>query len=107
MNLIEDLATLTTIPPATLRKLADKSVASIAYDVQENMLNCNNITSIDIGIGTLNILADDTQILYKFIPSKQLEKAVTDTVLDGKSPLTRQLESALREKVVNVYKDLF
>lgn len=107
MNLIDDLSTLTTIPPATLRKLADKSIASIAYGVQENMLNCNNITSIDIGIGTLNILADDTQIMYKFIPSKQLEKAITNTVLDGKSPLIHELETTLRDKVVNVYKDLF
>lgn len=106
VNLVKDISTLTTIPVATLQKFVSLSESIISHAVFELVNTDNNITSINIGIGVLNIKVEAQSIQYKFIPSNKLEQLVRDTVVTKKSPLVTQVEDKLKDKVLNVYKEL-
>ena len=80
-SLIEDLSVLTTIPTINLNQLAKKSNFCICNFVAESKLQNESLTSIDIGIGELQIFVENDNIKYKFIPSKALEKGVKSAVL--------------------------
>ena len=106
-DLIEDLKTLTTIPRSALEQLSEKAEYIICHSLFESKLNNENFTEIDLGIGYLNILNEGDCIRYKFIPSSKLEKKIIATTNSDASPLTTEVESALRNKVMDVYKSLF
>lgn len=106
VNITEDISKLTTIPDATLTKLFNIETYCIGHAVQETKLLEGELTSINIGIGTLHIKHSGDEIKYKFIPSTKLENAITETVKTGKSPLVLKVEDALRDRIMNVYKDL-
>lgn len=105
-NLINDLSILTTISRTSLEKLVNNSNWCISHNVLENLLEKNPLTSIDIGIGTLYIKLEDNLIKYKFTPSKALEDMVSSTVTSKQSPIVNELESNLKERIENTYKDL-
>lgn len=105
-NLIEDISKLTTIPVNVLEKLNTKAIWCICDSFQESVLNNEDITTINIGIGTLIISETDETIKYKFIPNQTLEDAVIQTSLNKKSPLELTLEKTLANKVVKTYKDI-
>ena len=79
VNIIKDISTLTTIPYATLVKLVDIAELCICHAVEESKLRNGDLTSINIGVGTLNIKTSDDEIKYKFIPSSKLEENVSLT----------------------------
>lgn len=106
-QLLEDLKTLTTIPKSALEQLVDKSECIICHSVFESASTNESLTEIDLGIGYLNILNNGDCIKYKFIPSPRLEKRIVDTTKSNVSPLTTEVESALRNKILDVYKNLF
>lgn len=107
MDLIKDLSVLTTIPTASLNKLVNKSNYCICYDVKENLAKGENVTSIDIGIGTLSIILDDDSVYYKFKPSKDLENSLKSTIVNGENPLINVVDNTIKDKILNVYKELF
>lgn len=106
INITKDISNITTIPYATLGKLHSLSTSCICHAVQETRLLNGNLTSVDIGIGTLYIKTTEDEIKYKFIPSSKLEKSVMETVKTGKSPLVSKVEETLKDRVMNVYKEL-
>lgn len=106
-NLIEDLCTLTTIGKYNLDQLVNKSISIISHDVEESLRDFQNITAIDIGIGTLHIYHTEDTIKYKFIPSKKLDDTVVDTVKHRRSNLILDIDKALGERINNTYKDMF
>lgn len=106
-DLIEDLKTLTTIPRSALEQLQEKSESIICHSLFESRQNGESITEIDLGIGYLNILNEGDYIKYKFIPSSRLEKKLIEATKSDYSPLTIEVESALKSKVMDVYKNLF
>jgi len=105
-NIVKDISTLTTIKEDYLNSLVAKSEWCICSYVEETILKKENITKVDIGIGSLSILVEDNTIKYKFIPSKELEEAIRTTVIDDKNPLKFKLEKVLVDKITNVYKEL-
>ena len=107
MGLVNDVATITTIPVSTLEKLVEKGRACILHKLLENEKAGENITVIDIGIGNLYIQHNFDEVKYKFIPSKQFENSVKATITTGESPLVYMVEEALKDKISNAYKDLF
>lgn len=107
MNLINDLATITTIPATTLKKLAKKEELCILHAISENEFEGIMDTSIDIGFGTIFIRHDGDELKYGFIPSKSFEEDLKETITTGVSPLITEVETALKNKVMNTYKDLF
>lgn len=106
VNILKDISTVTTIPHATLTKLSDVSELCICHAIEESLLKGGEVTSIFVGIGTLNIKATDGEIKYKFIPSTKFEESVKQTVLTRESPLINKVEEKLKDKVMNVYKEL-
>lgn len=105
-SLINDLATITTIPPNSLQRLKEKEIYIICNDVEESTLQNKNITEINIGIGTLIIEVKDNSINYKFIPSSKLEKNLISTIINKKNPLTYAMEESLANRIVKTYKDM-
>lgn len=106
INMVEDLEILTTIPASTLKKLMTKEVYCIANAVEESMLSNEDISEVDIGIGTLYIKHVDNEIKYKFVPSAKLNDAVKSTVVNKKNVLVDVLEPSLVNNFKTVYKDL-
>lgn len=104
-NLINDISTLTTIPTKYLAKLNDKALVCICDSVEESLVAEQEITEINIGIGTLYIKLEGELCKYKFIPSNELQKAVKATILNRQSSLTHELETTLVNKIMNSYKD--
>ena len=105
-NLIEDLSVLTSIPRDALDKLSKKCVWVICDDLEDCELENDNLVSINIGIGNLLISNGDETIKYKFIPSKELEKGIRETVVDHKNPLKFVLEKTLADRITNTYKTI-
>ena len=106
-DLINDLSILTTIPEYSLRDLVDKAVLSICHDVNENLMERDAYTQIDIGIGKITIGFEDDEIKYKFIPSLRLERAIKDVISTHEDPLQIELENSLMQRIKDTYKELF
>ena len=107
VNIIEDVANITTILVASLQKLNDKFVWCMCNAVEESKLKEEEFVSLNIGYGTLMISVVNNQIQYKFVPSNYFEKNLVSTIVNGKNPLINALESNLVNKIVEAYKDLF
>ena len=105
-DLTKDISILTTIKEDYLDNLIKKSEWCICSYVEETILKKENITKIDIGIGSLSILVEDNSIKYKFIPSEELENSIRTTIINDKNPLKLKLEKVLVDRITNVYKEL-
>lgn len=105
-SLTTDLAKLTNIPKLTLDKLVNKSNLIIADKVLETVLTKESNTVVDIGIGHLYIKIDTDAIKYKFIPTKDLDTYICETITSKSSPLVLKLESSLRDRISSTYKEL-
>lgn len=105
-NINEDIAILTTIPKYALDRISLLSRYCVCHYIEDTKLKKEEITSVNIGLGELLIKQDQEGIRYKFIPSKSLEKAVTETLRTGKSPLINEAENMFIDRIINTYKDL-
>ena len=99
-DLKKDLSTLSSLTLTDISRLTTLCSDIICNNVNEDT---DDITSVDIGIGTLHIQRTTTSIKYKFVPSRDLEKSLVETTKD---PLICKLESSLTQLVVHSYKDL-
>ncbi len=105
-DILDDVSTLTMIPKESLIKLSDKMIWCICNQIEEDKLKTNDISELDIGIGTLLIQNEEDTIRYKFIPSDALESSVIKTINDGTNPLKERLEKRLIQKILNTYKTI-
>lgn len=105
-KLAEEIETITTIPTSALNKLADRAIYCICEDINEDKINQNNITEIDINIGIITITRTEDSVKYKFTPSAKLNDDVVATITKGKNPLVKAVEDSLVDKITNVYKNL-
>ena len=103
----KDLSTLTTISESTLSKLNTKIVWCITDAVCKSVYNRDESATIDLGYGKLTIKFDNNQVRYRFIPSKELEEAISSAIVNERNPLVDALESSLVDKITNVYKSFF
>lgn len=106
INLIQRLASLTTIPEKNFIKLNEKSELIIANAANNALHNGETNLEVDIGIGTIYIKIEDNQILYKYVPSASLEKYMKKAIVDDKDFLTEVVEKSLSNRILNAYKDL-
>ena len=105
-NVVKDVSVLTTISEKILSKLLDKVNYSICESIQEALITDDELVSLDLGIGTLNIKLSEDGIRYKFIPSKKLEDNVKNTFIYRQNLLENTLEETIVNRVTNTYKDL-
>jgi hypothetical protein len=104
-EVIKDISKLTTINEEYLKSLVTKGEWCICSYIEDSVLKKETITKIDIGIGFLSILVEDNTIKYKFIPNKELEEAIRDTIINDKNPLKLKLEKSLVDKITKMYKE--
>lgn len=108
MEITDKLSTLTTIEKKTLEKFFRKIEWCICDDLYTCNLENNHKCLIDIGIGKLGIdFSSGDTVSYRFFPSKELEKGIVSTLVDGNNPLSDKIEQSLVDKLTKTYKDLF
>ena len=104
-NLLEDLSILTTIPQSSLNQLARKEVYCLCDCVEEVVLSGDNMLSVKTGLGTIKLELGDSDISYRFEPSKELEDGIIKTIVNKKNPLVESAEEKLVKRITNAYKD--
>ena len=106
-KLIDDLSTLSSVATANLVSLCRLSEAIISHSVAESMRDGEEVTSVDIGIGTLYLKNTEDGVKYKFTPSSRMSKTIESTFKDGNSRLVYETDEVLGRRIMNTYKDLF
>jgi hypothetical protein len=107
INIIKDTSVLTTIPEKAIKKLLDRMVYSINEAVVEAKITNQDTIELDIGLGTLLIKFEDDSIQYRFVPGEKLEESVKNSFINQQNLLEDVLEASLKNKLTNIYKDLF
>lgn len=107
MNKLEEsISKLTTIPKDAMSDIFTLTDEIIC----DEFLNCidegEDVSVVDVGIGTLSIMLVDGGIEYKFIPSEELEKMMVSTVESENSPLVNHLNREITKRVITKYKNL-
>lgn len=106
-DLLKDLSILTNVSHTNLTFLNIHAINTITHTVLESVLDNNDITEIDIGIGILKILHKNNEIKYKFIPNETLNNKVVHTITYKESPLCKKVDAVLGDRINKAYKDLF
>ena len=107
VNLVQDLAQLTTIPKLQLDNINKVQTSLLCHYVAEANKDGEGVVSADIGIGTLFIKLEGEEIKYKFIPSHKLENGVKYAAIHGESSLVIDTENIIKDRICKAYKDLF
>ena len=106
-NLINDIAELAVTKKSFLDKLVNIADYCISDYILEAKLKDEDVISIDIGIGTLNILVTSREVQYDFVPSNKLEKTIVETYQTEQSVLKEAVSEALVSRMLTTYKELF
>ena len=106
VNIIEDVATLTTINKKNLNKLVEVALYCINEAIEESLLDQKTVTDLDIGIGELHIQFVDNELKFKFIPNAKLREGAIDTIKGKQNNLELILEQNLVDKITNIYKEI-
>ena len=107
INLNQDLSQLTTIPKLQFDNINKVQTNLICHYVAEALADQEPVVTVDIGIGAILIKVEGSEIKYKFIPSHKLENNIKYTVTTKESPLIEDVESIIKERICNAYKELF
>lgn len=105
-NLMQDLENLTQINSPVFSKITRISESCICDYILQSLDNDEDIVSVYIGLGTLEINISDDEIFYKFIPNKKFEKKILRTLETEESPLVQEIEAKLNKKILDTYKEL-
>lgn len=106
-DMIKDLSISTGIKFATLQPVIMKQVKLMAHDVFQTIQDGEDITEIDIGIGTIQIKIGEENCFYRFIPCAKLQQAVEHTVKTNEDVLVTALEEAVAARFEKTYREMF
>lgn len=107
MNVLSsDLSVLTGVSEATIKKFIPLCNYVIGHTVHEQQCKSDELSEVDLGIGILKILVDDTHIKYRFVPDKELESMILQTIKTRRSPILTKLDCNLNDKLQKTYKEL-
>jgi len=106
-NLINDVSELTCLKRYFLDKLINTANYCISDYILEAKLKDEDLVSIDLGIGTLNIIITNNEIEYNFVPSNKLEKSIVETYQTEQCPMREVVSEALVNRMVSTYKEIF
>ena len=105
-NLTQNLESLTQIKSPVISKLIRISESCICDYILQAIENDEDIISVYIGLGTLEINISEDEIYYKFTPNKKFEKKILKTLETEESPLVQEIEAKLNKKILDTYKEL-
>lgn len=101
MNLKDKISQLTTVPVEHLDRLNNYINLIHSNDVVEEMLNNKDVIELSIFEGTILIKLEDDAIKYKFIPNKEFDELIVETVLNKKSKLLNVAVDKLKKALMN------
>lgn len=107
LNLIDDVASLTSIQVASLRRLVQCVESCISHYISESIESGNEDVSVDVGVGTLIIHTTKDSVSYRFEPSKSVEENSISLLNGEGSVLIKSVDSCLINKIMSTYKELF
>lgn len=105
-NLLKDISVLTDVSENTLKKFIPIITYCISHAVYESVCEKQDVVDIDLETGQLKIKIDSDGIKYRFVPSKDLEKLILQTVTTRNSPILNKLENNLQNKIDRSFKEL-
>lgn len=105
-NLLEEVSVLTDVSEATLRKFIPIIDHCIGHLVYEGICEKQEIIEIDLEIGRIDVKVGHDGLKYKFIPSKELERLIVNSITTKSSPILTKLEKNLQDKIDKSYKEL-
>lgn len=105
-DLLRNLEDLTQIRSSIFNKLLQISENCICDYILQTIDRDEDILSIYIGIGVIHINITESELEYKFIPNKKLEKKLLKAIETDESPLVKELELKLNKKILDTYKEL-
>lgn len=100
VNIISNLGTLTKVPNKIFQELISKTSLCIGSAIHDAIQEKEEVLSLNIGIGSLNIQLADMQC--KFIPNRELKNTIKkclDTEID---PLEFELEQAFIDRLLKL-----
>lgn len=106
IDIIKNVSKITSIPKSQLDEVVNKLDVCVAHEAIALVDEDLGSAELDIGIGTLTLSCDGSNISYEFIPSNQLEKMIISAVRSGESPLAELCLDTIKERVLAVYKEL-
>lgn len=105
-NLIKGLSILTTIDEHHLNRLVDLSKLVIVDEIVEQLQQGQDVIKIDLGIGDLLMHYSGESIKFKFTPNAKFEEDIANACIHQVNLIDDKVESTLKDKIVNTYKDL-
>lgn len=106
MELLKDLAEISGVKKFNLDGLTKLSLDLFSHYISCAKQENTNLLEIDIGIGSLIIRLSENEIDYKFIPSKNLEWAIKDGLVNKESILIKKANTLIGQRINKTYKEL-
>ena len=106
MEIIKDLADLTSVSEKIFEKLSNNIMFLILQNLEETINKNEKICEFDLTLGKLLISLEDDELKFKFIPSKKLEKEIIKTIEEGQNSMEKILISNMISTLEKTYKEL-
>lgn len=106
-NLNEKIAILSTINKKNLDRLSELGALAFVDVVKNAIMNGEKQLDVDIGLGVVTVNMENEVMRFRFVPSAKLKEGIASLSEGGKTELENLLESTLKTKIENTYKDLF
>lgn len=106
MEIIKDLADLTSVSEKIFEKLSNNIMFLILQNLEETINKNEKICEFDLNLGKLLISLEDDELKFKFIPSKKLEKEIIKTIEEGQNSMEKILISNMISTLEKTYKEL-
>ena len=105
-NAIQLVSKLTTIPDKNLIRLQDIYELVVCDAVEESLLSGDDVATIDLSLGVLEVKVEDNSLKFRFRPSAKFEEELIDTIIHKHNSLSHAIENSLVKKITQTYKDL-
>lgn len=106
-NNSQRVGSLINISDAVINNIWDLELDIIAHDVHQQRQEGNKSFDVTLSnFGNLNIAIDGDELVYRFIPSKEVIHKINNTLKSKESPLIKRAEASLVNKLNKYYKDL-
>ena len=106
MEFKQKLSDLSTIPIWAIDKFDDYMKLVYSNDIVSKRKEKEQIIELDIFEGKLYIKLEDDNVKYKFIPSKEFDKVVRDSIIKKENKLLTAVSQKLKQALVTTYKDI-
>lgn len=105
--MLEDkLSILTGIPKRSLVHLHEYLDCIHSQDIVTDLLQNNDVISIELFEGTLNLCIIDDNVHYKFVPSNEFNNMVVKSIINKESILIEKVSDSLKKALSTTYKDI-